>query len=150
MITTEAAEAIRQLAVGRLERAVRLTLATVAAVPEDKFDFKPSETANSVRELIRHLCGGNGYVSQAFGLPAPVVPSGDSREELVAAFSAGANAIVESAKVMPAERFNESVDFFGGQIPMAAFLLTQEWHVSRHAAQIDYLETIWGDLEDHG
>ena len=36
-----------------------------------------------------------------------------------------------------------------GALPMDAWMRLAETHMSYHAAQLNYLQTIWGDLVDH-
>jgi len=146
---TETAEVLRDLLANNLAKATRHVLATFAAVPDDKLDYKPSDTAKSARENLAHLIGGNAHVGSLLGAEMPPVPEDKSRGSLVAAFEGGTTALLEIVRSMPPERFDESVDFFGRPRSIPTFLLIIEWHLSRHAAQIDYLQTIWGDLEDH-
>ena len=49
-------DAIRTLAAGQLRWNLNHLVNTFNQVPEDKLDFKPSETANSPRELIQSEC----------------------------------------------------------------------------------------------
>src|ERR1700722_2479431 len=65
--TPEAAAAIRNGAISQLQWALNHTITTFQAVPEDKLDFKPSETAKSARELVQHLLFGNGMMLGALG-----------------------------------------------------------------------------------
>lgn len=148
-MSLEAAEAVRQLAVRRLERASNHVLATFAAVPDDRLDFSPSETARSCRSLLAHIIEGNGYVAQAMGLSVPTGDEKADRDVLARVFQEGATVLLEAVRAMPAERIGATIPFFGQDFPTPAFLMTAEWHMSRHAGQIDYLQTVWGDLEDH-
>jgi len=50
---------------------------------------------------------------------------------------------------MTAERFATSPNSPMGAFPMAFWASLPGLHMSGHATQIDYLQTIWGDLADH-
>ena len=148
LLTPEAASALRTLAGGQLRSALNRSLATFKATPDDKLDFKPSETANSIRDLVVHAIEGNYYVGQALGLDLPKDGPTD-RESLVSRLTETTDAVIAAIEALSDEQVSGSVDFFGHPMPMTAFMLVDEYHVSRHAGQIDYIQTIYGDLEDH-
>ena len=50
---------------------------------------------------------------------------------------------------MTAERFATSPNSPFGPMPMAFWVNLPGMHMGSHASQIDYLQTIWGDLVDH-
>jgi hypothetical protein len=133
----------------RLRRATKHSLATLDFVPEDKLDFKPSETAKSCRELAQHIVQGNCLCLQTAGQPTNANPEEQDLAKLKDMISATGEQLVAYAESLDENAMAGTVDFFGNPFPMPAFLLTAEWHMSRHAAQIDYVQTAWGDLDDH-
>jgi hypothetical protein len=50
---------------------------------------------------------------------------------------------------MTATRFATSPESPMGSLPMAVWMRLPSLHTSSHASQMDYLQTIWGDLADH-
>ena len=141
--------AMQGLLANRIRRATRQAAATLAFVPADKLDYKPSDTSNSCRELAQHIVEGNGYCLGAIGLIGDTNPSATEIEGLIAAISSTGEQLAGFAETASDETLAGSVEFFGRSFALPEFLLTAEWHISRHTAQIDYLETTWGDLEDH-
>jgi len=63
------ASALRDLATSRLQWTLSHILNSFAATPDEKLDYKPSDTAKSPRELIQHVIGGNAVAAQCFGMP---------------------------------------------------------------------------------
>ena len=143
----ETAEALRTLAAGQLRWSLSHILKTLAATPDDKLDFKPSESASSTRELVQHIISGNGHVGRVLGLDFSGEPPTD-RDALVARVTETTEAIIGALEALTPEQIDSTIDFFG-PMPMKSFMLVDHWHISRHAGQIDYIQTIYGDMEDH-
>lgn len=152
-----AAAALKSLAVGKLRWNLNHILNSFAATPDDKLDYKPSETANSPRQLIQHVIGGNGVVAQSFGItsapsgsPAELesIPIATDRESLTTRLKETTETIITHIENLPDEAMDTTVQFVVGPISMPVFLLLDDWHITRHAGQLDYLQTIWGDMED--
>ena len=146
--TPEAATAIRNVAVTQLRRALKHAVTTFEATPEEKLDYKPSETANSPRELIQHLLVGNGHLNGAFGVGGSPDEGPSDRKALIARLQSSTEAIIDKIETLPDAAMDTTVAF-GPGMPMPNFLMAASWHLARHAGQLDYIQTIWGDLEDH-
>jgi hypothetical protein len=145
--TPEAASAIRTLAAGQLRWSLNHAVNTFEAVPEDKLDYKPSETAKSCREQIEHLLFGNDHVGKTLGLNLNAMEGPNDRPALVARLKSSTEAIAEKIETVSDEDMGSMVEFFA-PMPMTVFVMVDAWHIARHAGQIDYLQTTWGDLED--
>ena len=148
LLTPEAAQALRHLSAGKIRSALNRTLATFDATPDEKLDYKPSETAKSIRELVAHAAEGNFYVGSALGLTIEKDGPSD-REALIRRLTDTTEQVIAAIEGLTDEQVSGSIDFFGHPMPMTAFMLVDEYHISRHAGQIDYIQTIYGDLEDH-
>jgi hypothetical protein len=137
---------VQKTLAARLRRAARNAASTLTFVPAEKLDYKPSETAHSCRELAQHIVLGNGLCLAAVG----IVPVGTSEEtDLEVLITSIKETTEQLAAYAEDTDENASVEFFGQPFTVPEFLMTAEWHISRHTAQIDYLQTIWGDLENH-
>ncbi len=134
---------IRALFVSRLRSALKSGLASIAATPEDKLDFKPSETAKSIRELVLHITEGNGYCLDGLGAEKP------SSEDWLEGLKLSTDALINAIEALTPAQLAGTVTFFGREFPIPVFLAIVEWHASRHFGQIDYIQTIYGDLDDH-
>ena len=72
------------------------------------------------------------------------------RAEAVRQLQAAADEVAAALAAMTAERFAASPQRPFGPFPMSLWLHFPSQHTGDHAAQIDYIQTIWGDLVDHG
>ena len=71
------------------------------------------------------------------------------RAEAVRQLQASCEEVVAALATMTAERFATSPNSPFGPLPMASWVNLPGMHMGNHASQIDYLQTIWGDLVDH-
>lgn len=149
MLTPETSSLLRTLAARQLRSSLASALKTLAATPDDKFDFKPSETSRSIRELAAHAIEGNGYIGGALSLAIDPLPEGADRTTLIAHLESTTEAVAKGIEGISDEALEGTVSFFGMEMPTQSFIFLNEWHVSRHVSQIDYVQTIYGDLEDH-
>jgi len=148
-MTTEVAAVMRRLAAGRIQQSMEALQATFAATPDDKLDFKPSDTAKSIREIVAHAIEGNGYVLNALGITDVSVEGNADRAALAKRLRTTTEAILSGIATLSDEAMGNTITFFGFEMPMPEFLLTEYWHLSRHAGQLDYVQTVYGDLVDH-
>ena len=133
----------------RIRKATKHAITTLGYVPEEKLDYRPTESANSCRTLALHIVQGNCFVLKSLSIEPNGNPSVTHLETLICGIGDTGEQIAEFADGADDGAMAGSVDFFGGQFPFPDLLLTAEWHISRHTGQIDYLETTWGDLENH-
>jgi hypothetical protein len=146
---TATAPDIRQLAAGKLRWSLAHFIKSFNATPDDKLDFKPSPTANSPRELILHVLGGNGHVAHTLGMEMDPTAGPTDRDALLQRLTETTEIIASKLETVPDEQLDTMVDFVAGKMPMPVFLFIEDWHVARHAGQLDYLQTIWGDMENY-
>jgi uncharacterized damage-inducible protein DinB len=149
LITPDTASSLRTLSAIKLQKALDRLLATFQATPDDKLDFKPSETAKSIRELVIHSLDGNGYVGGCIGIQFTPGEGPTDRASLESRLKESTARIIEGIQNLSDDQISGSVEFFGTPMPTTAYMFVNEWHISRHAGQIDYVQTIYGDLEDH-
>jgi hypothetical protein len=145
----EAVTALKSIATGSLQLSLRRVQTSFAATPDDKLGFKPSETANSPLQIIQHLIVGNDFVSGTLGFEHAVKEPSSDRAELVLQLVETTEAIISSIQNLSDEQVNGSVDFFGHPMPMANFMMVNEWHFTRHIGQLEYIQTIYGDMENY-
>ena len=131
-------------------------------VPADKLTWSPAPTAKSALEITTHCAGYSG--SFASIISAGKFPS--SREEFRATVQLAIKSIttLEQAETMlrkgiadtiaaldtvKPEQIGAIIDTPQGRTPFKFFLTLPALHLESHGAQIDYLQTCWGDLEVH-
>jgi hypothetical protein len=146
------------------EEAKSQLLKTLGFVPEDKPTWSPSSTARSAVQIVSHC----GMANQAFATllrGEPLALPSDPEEAArvireagkdIATREAAVKMLEEStAEVLAAldtvteERAATSPNSPFGPLPFSVWMQVPGMHMGGHARQIDYLQTIWGDQQDH-
>ncbi len=139
-------------------------LKTFSFVPDDKLNWTPAPTSKSCLRLAAHIAVSGHFMAAA--LRGEKMPYGsfeemfakiDEQEKSITTREAAVSAIEQSVVAVHAaqdsitpERLAGSIDMPGGhQMPMAAFVMLPGRHIFDHASQVDYIQTMWGDLENH-
>lgn len=137
---------------------------TFAFVPDDKLQWSPSKSARSALSILAHCIMGNRMFAKVLrGEPLPALSTPEQRDamsrqfeatitqraEAVRQLEASTADVVAALGTMTAERFATSPNSPFGSFPMPFWMNLPALHQDGHAAQIDYLQTIWGDLEHH-
>jgi hypothetical protein len=163
MTNSETSQAITQ-AKEAAEKGKDELLQTFAFVPEDKLTWSPSQSARSALWMVAHC----GVSNRAFAtiIRGETLSLSDDPEEVAAQVRNGgrdvtsreaAVRIVEesTAEVLSAldavtpERLASSPDSPFGPVPFSFWMMLPGEHMQGHTRQLEYLQTIWGDLEDH-
>jgi hypothetical protein len=153
---TQAKEAAQQ---GKTE-----LLKTFEFVPDDKLTWSPSPSARTALWMVAHC----GAANRAFAtiLRGEALPISDDPEEAAAQVRNGGRDVMSreaavrlveesTAEVLAAldtvtaERLASSPDTPLGPLPFSVWMAIPGQHMSGHTRQLEYLQTIWGDLEDH-
>ena len=137
---------------------------TLSFVPDDKLSWSPSPTARTALAIVAHCCLANRMFAKVLsGEPISPMPTpdevGESSRKFEATIRDRAEAlrlleetfegVVAALATMTAERFATSPNSPFGPLPMAVWVHMPGRHMDNHATQIDYLQTIWGDLTNH-
>jgi hypothetical protein len=146
------------------ERAAADLRKTFAAVPDDKLDWSPSPTARTPLWLVGH-CGAASSAIAALLRGEPLPLPGDTADAaaLIRAAGQGVATRAEALSLLDAStaevlaaldsvtpaRVETVPDSPFGQMPFAFWMEVPANHTVAHARQLDYLQTIWGDLQDH-
>jgi hypothetical protein len=139
-------------------------LSTFEFVPEDKLTWSPPGSARSAINIVAHC----GLANQAFatvlrGEPLEIPEDRASarerirnagsemtdRAEAVRLLESSTAEIVDALKNVKADQIESMPDSPFGPIPFTFWMQLSGLHMSGHARQIDYLQTIWGDLDEH-
>ena len=140
-----------------MDRAMSRFYDTLSHVPEEKLNYKPTETCRSPLNIAAHTAMTNQFFAKVLTtgeLPGPdeimeaqksgaAIEQGfTSREQVLELLKQGHNDVKEAYEKVsiPALESNPRLQFFA-TLPA--------YHTVNHAAQIDYMQTMWGDLEDH-
>ncbi len=146
------------------QRAAERLLKTLSFVPDAKLNWSPAPTARTSLAIVAHCCMANKMFAKIFrgesvspmptleeirGLSQKFEATIRDRAEAVRQLEASREEVVAALGTMTAERFATSPTSPGGSIPMAVWMSLPSMHMGNHACQIDYLQTIWGDVADH-
>lgn len=144
----------------QLDYAVNQFLLSFSHVPDDRLFWRPSETSKCAVELAAHIAIVlERQMNLVADIPMEKVPlstllpqlrekeqSFKDRASAVTFLETTRNAAVVKLRDLPEERLQAKVLFFDRELPMRAMLSVLVNHVWIHTGQIDYLQTIWGDM----
>ena len=139
-------------------------LKTFSFVPDAKLNWTPSKTARSSLAIVAHCCMTNQLFAKIFrdeavspmptleeirGVSQKFEATIHDRAEAVRQLEASCEEVVAALGTMTADRFATSPVSRGGAMPMTVWMNLPSMHMGSHTSQIDYLQTIWGDVADH-
>lgn len=157
-------DAIKELAIQFFKTSVEKAERTLSFVPADKLTWKPSPTAKSALEIAAHIGVTLMSLSALFekrgAKPITVqelldqLKSEEAKyttlDSVQALIQRGAERMTKALEAIPASAIeNESIDTPFGTRPLKRFIFVPESHTHEHAAQIDFLQTVWGDVTPH-
>lgn len=151
-------------AVADTEQAKNYLLNTFSFVPDDKLTWSPAPGSRSALQLVAHC----GMANQAFVGPIKgediLFPDdvtdirgwmreGEAtitdRAQAVALMEEATAAAIAAIKAVTPELYESSPNSPFGPMPVPFWMGLLAIHMNAHASQIDYLQTIWGDYQDH-
>lgn len=140
-------------------------LKVLSFVPEDKLDWTPAPTAKSAMRIAAHTAIYPGVFAKMirdrklpFGDEIPefvarinaAAEALSSRTEMESAFRQGTDDVIAALGALPPAAIGMSLDSgLGWSMPMTFLMKLPGIHAFSHAAQIDYLQTCWGDQDVH-
>ena len=152
-------EHARQAALGARDRLLK----TFAAVPEDKLGWSPAPSGRPALRIAAHCAVSYGAFARMLrGEPMPATSMEDvrryseaemdkltTRAAVVAAIQSGSEQVDVALAELPEERLGTTIKLPMGDLPMGFIMSLPAIHAHGHASQIDYLETLWGDMQMH-
>ena len=139
-------------------------LHTFSFVPEDKLTWSPATGAKTALGIVAHC----GLVNPAFAMlirnempsemPAPEQMMAmmaerekaiTSREQAIQHIETSTAEVLAALDQLTHEDLALSPNSPFGAMPMMFWMFLPGNHMLMHAAQIDYLQTIWGDYVPH-
>ncbi len=137
---------------------------TFEFVPEDKLMWSPSLTARTPLWMAMHCGVANAaFVAILRGepLPLPTDPveaaafiraagqEAESRAEALRAIEDSTAEILQALDNVTAAMLETLPASPFGPLPFTVWMQVPSIHMTGHARQLDYLQTIWGDVQDH-
>jgi hypothetical protein len=99
------------------------TLGAIAAMPADKFNYKPTPDQMTFAHLVVHIIGFNNAVcakvADVAGPKVEEVKETDSKDKLLAAATASYDFCAEALGKMDDSKLSDSIELFGRQGPRA-------------------------------
>ena len=150
-------------AIQSLEMGKGMLLNTFKYVPDDKLTHTPAASSKSALRIAAHCAVSNyGIASMLRGEPSEINTFAQlmeycnqeeakftSREQVVAALEDSCENVKSAIQGVSPSQFDGMVGQGELQGPTAFFMNLPGLHMSMHSAQIDYLETTWGDMAPH-
>lgn len=127
-----------------LPRSRTNTLGAIAAMPADKFNYKPTPDQMNFAHLVVHIIGfNNSFCAKAANIAEPKVEEvkeSDSKDKLLAAATASYDFCADALGKMDDSKLGDSIELFGRQVPraLAALIVASGW-ADHYAAAAMYL-----------
>lgn len=115
-------------------------IAIAQAMPEDKYDFKPTERQMSFKTQLIHIEGNMYWLGTTYFNLETVGEKEDitslSKEELIIAIQSSFDGVHNAVTAMDAKKFKEEVEFFAGPKSRLQILNLLQDHVTHHRGQL--------------
>lgn len=119
-------------------------------VPDDKLDWKPAPTANSVLEIINHATGTVHSITSAMqGAAKTELQPATNRAQAKQLMTQVVQAHQAKVRALTPAELGQSVKLPFGEFPMAFVAGLPVVEMINHHGQITYIQTLLGDPESH-
>jgi hypothetical protein len=152
----------KEVIVSMIEAGRRELERTARAVPDDRLQWRPLDSGRPAIDLLGDaaqaptLCTGmlRGTIQYGPELFQRMAQerAGWSREDAFAHLEMNTRELIEEIEKLPAEKFDESLTLpMGGGMtkPVGAWILMAYRSFMSRTAQINYIQTLYGDMERH-
>lgn len=134
------------------EKSGQEMLLTLARTPDDKLDWKPEETARTTMDFLRECsvhCDEWAQLLESYVWPDKFtvrVGSITTREEAVAEMTASVKRLAEVIRAVPDEKLDIPFKTPWEEAPIAFWLTYAGGHTQYHTGQMNYIQTLYGDM----
>jgi hypothetical protein len=133
-------------------------------IPEEKLNWSPSITSRTSAHIVAHCAAVFEFVEDALAgnLPKDIPSVEDFFKNLseregeilanedVAVMVKGAVAkLSKTMLTVSAENIDSTADTCFGPLPLRFLITLAQEQLAEHTGQIKYLQTIWGDMDNH-
>jgi len=153
-MTIQESKRVFQMSVDRMKRILEST-------PDDRLLWSPVPTARTPLAQVVHAATSIHHIHTALMGTRYATPTREeadaeflaleagitTREEALALLDKNSAAFIDWLDRLPEERLSDMVPlpFDLGEAPLNFMLLMPAWHTNDHAAQMDYIQTCYGD-----
>lgn len=146
------------------ERSSDRLIHLLSFVPDDKLLWAPSPTAKSSLRIVVHCALTNTFFANVITGSLPErMPSAEeffsslhgaeekinTRENAIAVLKGTTAELCKAIDTVNSENLNTAPNSPFGPMPMKFWLDLGGQHEAGHVGQLEYLQTIWGDLDNH-
>jgi uncharacterized damage-inducible protein DinB len=147
-----------------LESASKRVLHLLTFVPDDKLTWAPSSTARSFIQVVAHIAVTNRAFAHILAgtmpetMPSPEEFFGNLRatEESITTRESASSTLQETTAelynaiaTVTAQNIDDERPNPFGPMSARAWLDISYNHIEGHTGQLEYLQTLWGDLDNH-
>ena len=115
-------------------------IAMAQAMPEEKYNFKPTEGQMDFKTQLIHIEGNMKWLGSTYFELETVGESKDlkklSKDELIIALSSRFDDVYNAVKAIDENRYKEEVEFFAGPKSRLQILNLLQDHVTHHRGQL--------------
>lgn len=116
------------------------TIELAEAMPEDKYDFKPTPEVRSFREQVVHIMNNMVWLSSTYlsktSFKGDLKHKELSKEEILMLLRQATIFAKNTVMNLNAEELDDTVDFFAGPLTKRQILILMNDHMTHHRGQI--------------
>lgn len=129
-----------QVFLEKWENSKNYLLEIAKAMPEDKYDFRPTEREMSFGEQLLHIKGNMDWLGTTYFTSKKFDKTKDenvySKDEIILMLEESFNHVTEIIKSTKPESLNEKAEFFAGPKTRLQIMNLLQDHVSHHRGQL--------------
>lgn len=118
------------------ENAKVYTLGIAEAMPEEFYDFKPTEGQMSFKEQLVHIRSNMDWLGSTYFSGEKPEGDVDSKAGLISALSDSFDAVGTAVKATAANSLSQTVEFFAGPKSKLQILNLLQDHLTHHRGQL--------------
>lgn len=122
------------------KNAAEYTIECAESMPEDKYDYKPTEEAMSFREQLLHMMRNMMWLSSDYlggeKYDKALKDVQPSKAEMITMLKETFKMSTETVTNFPPEKLKEVVDFFAGPMEKQQIMMLMTDHMTHHRGQI--------------
>ncbi len=132
---------VKQAFLEKWENSKNYLLAIAEAMPEEDFDFKPTERQMSFKEQLLHIEDNMLWLKDSYILNTPVKREKTkattiSKEAIVESLTNSFGLVYNAVLQMPDSQLNDIVEFFAGPKSKLQILNLLQDHLTHHRGQL--------------
>lgn len=137
-MSPEQAYGLAQFLIAQAENESAVTRRVLAAVPNDKGDYKPAEKCMTAAKLAGHIAQADVWFLESIAAGAFGAEQGPelTPAEAVAFYDQNFDKALAKVKALSGEQLAQTVDFYGMKMPAVTYLQFMIVHTVHHRGQL--------------